>query len=213
MFTDLQGRIPLILDGGPSSVGLESTVVTGLCDPPRILRPGGVTLEQIRGCGGAWRRCVAGSEGLKKILVKDGVAENGSGQVDGNGEHVPLVPGMKYRHYSPRAKVVLYEPGAGQPKLTTLVSSGVKIGIVRTRAWEKVDRWESWKGEGGVVPQVEDIWLGKSGEDISRGLFAALRELDDRDVGVIYVEGIGEEDEGLAVMNRLRKAASEVVKG
>ena len=63
-----------------------------------------------------------------------------------------------------------------------------------------------------VNATIEEISLGTSGAEISRGLFAALRELDARGVSVIHVEGIGEEEEGLAVMNRLRKAAGEIVR-
>lgn len=90
---DLSGKIELILDGGPCQVGVESTVVDGLCSPPVILRPGGVSIEQLR--------TVPGWEGVEKAY-KDH-AELGATK------NVPRAPGMKYKHYSPVARVVLYE--------------------------------------------------------------------------------------------------------
>lgn len=221
----MQGRIELILDGGQAEVGVESTVVSGLCDPPRVLRPGGVTLEMLRQVGGVWGRCVAGGEGLRRVagVGKGQLSEvNGmqvhlgkSGLIGVNGEEVPLVPGMKYRHYSPKAKVILYEQNTPPPTVDKLLStsSSSSIGIIRTRTWGP--NWSSTLTAGtggGAPPTIEELSLGTSGADISRGLFAALRELDERGVAVIHVEGIAEENEGLAVMNRLRKAAGEIVR-
>ncbi|KAG6010668.1 hypothetical protein E4U21_005166 [Claviceps maximensis] len=95
---DLDGRIEWILDGGPCTVGVESTVVDGLCQPPAILRPGGIGIDDIRTCPG-W-------EGVVKAY-QDHSEE---------GKAAPRAPGMKYKHYSPRARVVLYEAAyaAGQ---------------------------------------------------------------------------------------------------
>ena len=87
---DLKGRINIILDGGPCEVGVESTVVDGLSDPPTILRPGGISIEQLKECPG-WGGTVIG--------YKDG-PESGK---------APRAPGMKYKHYSPKAKVILVE--------------------------------------------------------------------------------------------------------
>ena len=245
----MQGRIQVILDGGQAQVGMESTVVSGLCTPPRVLRPGGVTVEMLREVGGVWGGCLVGTEGLKKVNGEGKGVVNGvqpelgkSGLVSENGDEVPLVPGMKYRHYSPKAKVVLYEQNAPPPTMQKLLASLhsasssssssspsplcsnttslPSIGIIRTRTWPK-----NWPAMGNGITngtakhdddpsriKIEQLSLGTSGAEISRGLFAALRELDERGVTVIHVEGIGEEDEGLAVMNRLRKAAGEVVR-
>jgi L-threonylcarbamoyladenylate synthase len=109
---------------------------------------------------------------------------------------------MKYKHYSPRAGVVLYEVGAKPPRERTLRRG---VGVVRTRTWKLLEVGSSVDGVA--------VWdLGAEGEEIGRGLFAALRELDSLGVEVIHVEGIDERHEGLAVMNRLRKAASVVVR-
>ncbi|KAF8456128.1 DHBP synthase RibB-like alpha/beta domain-containing protein [Kalaharituber pfeilii] len=236
VYTDLNGRIPLILDGGEADVGVESTVVSGLCSPPRILRPGGVSLEQIRACGGVWEKCIVSTGkvttaamDMTTMTPKSGGANSNTVSLEGEGEMIPLVPGMKYRHYSPKATVILYEPGATPPGSTELGKSvgwRGKVGIIRTRAWSgdmagqvalelalRRNGWGAQNGRGGPEGGVgvEEIFLGTSGVEISRGLFAALRELDARGVGAIHVEGIEEEKEGLAVMNRLRKAASVFV--
>lgn len=192
---DLKGRIPLILDGGPSSVGLESTVVNGLVDPPVILRPGGISVEQIRECGGVWERVVYGR-------TETDFAQG-----------VPQAPGMKYKHYSPLASVVLYEAGSNPPTMTEILNSarGKPVGMLRTRTWRSTYPQEVNEYTQGAI-QVYDRQLGTDGSDISRNLFAELRQMDQLDVGVIYVEGIVEREEGLAVMNRLRKAASIFVR-
>jgi len=117
---DLQGRIELILDAGPCDVGVESTVVDGLCDPPCILRPGGVSLDQIRNVEG-WERTVK--------AYKDEAAKSGE---------QPRAPGMKYRHYSPRARVMLFEAGRNMPEgqeMAELAGQRRRLGLVRTKRW------------------------------------------------------------------------------
>lgn len=255
---DLNGRINLIIDGGPSDIGVESTVVDGLSKPPAILRPGGVSIEEIRRCPG-WEDVVLG--------YKDAASEATA---------KPRAPGMKYRHYSPRAKVVLFEASPHPPDreaLTPFVQDATTIGVIRTRTWPKAlgfavaresenERTESRSpvSHNGVqinsanghtfrngehkersatllnmrkalnqhnVPLAKqifakidsapgserEIWevnLGSSLEEIGRGLFAALRQLDQKNVEVILVEGVRDDlgSVAAAIMNRLRKAAS-----
>jgi L-threonylcarbamoyladenylate synthase len=130
---DLAGRIDTIVDGGPCAVGVESTVVDGLADPPLILRPGGVTLEQLRACPG-WERVAVG--------YKD-AAEDAKSR--------PKAPGMKYRHYSPKAPVVLYEAGQPQPALgdlAKLASGEGRVGVIRTRGWTSLARAGAEGGDG-----------------------------------------------------------------
>jgi L-threonylcarbamoyladenylate synthase len=272
---DLDGKIEIILDGGPCQVGVESTVVDGLCDPPVVLRPGGVSIDEIRECEG-WGAVAKGYKDQSEV-----------------GGAAPRAPGMKYKHYSPKAKVVLYEASALNnadtehtstwlsSEIAKLVDSDhgvpdqvINIGIVRTKTWSdsagfgltqanavessspvqlhptvlnaqpiksehsfemnqgELWRKSSWKmgstqndaaipneisSEGYAtdrhIANIIEISLGKDTKSIAHGLFSALRELDQRGVDVIYVEGI--EDEGdiaAAVMNRLRKAASIIEK-
>lgn len=113
---DLSGRIKMILDGGPCDIGVESTVVDGLVQPPVILRPGGVSIESLRGCPG-WEGVVVG--------YKDG-AEVG----------IPRAPGMKYRHYSPKARVILVEGPLKLEFVKGFLNDGQSIGILRTREWK-----------------------------------------------------------------------------
>ncbi|KAH3682681.1 hypothetical protein WICPIJ_006344 [Wickerhamomyces pijperi] len=184
VYHDLQGRIPVILDGDNAQVGVESTVVDGLSSPPMLLRPGGVSLEQIREFGGElWKDVV-----IAKKLSDDSL------------EPVKT-PGMKYKHYSPTAKVVLVKDEdsiAEYIKEHGLEPDQTKLALLTC---------ETFKGENfqGIVQS-----LGKSKAEISSNLFKALRYLDEElNVELIFVEQVGLSDEGLAIMNRLQKAASE----
>jgi L-threonylcarbamoyladenylate synthase len=122
---DLDGRIQTIVDGGPCSVGVESTVVDGLSSPPSILRPGGISTEQLRTVPG-WENVVVGYKDARENGIK------------------PRAPGMKYRHYSPKATVILYESGAAIPDPKKLLEQagsrgarGKKVGIIRTKRWRR----------------------------------------------------------------------------
>lgn len=228
---DLNGRIDLVLDGGASGVGVESTVVDGLCDPPVILRPGGIGIDELRQ--------VAGWENTTKAY-HDGTLDV---------KEIPRAPGMKYRHYSPKARVVLFEPGSSEAGVVRHVQKDLKdtaigahnIGIVRTRNWKlglglapddvlektvkpvmaSIDRLVNFPipvqetGNPSSRTKVAyDYHLGSDHTSIAHGLFAVLRALDEFDVDVIYVEGIDDREGDLAaaVMNRLRKAAGSGMK-
>ncbi|KAK6519798.1 hypothetical protein TWF506_000092 [Arthrobotrys conoides] len=206
---DLYKRVELILDGGSCVVGLESTVVDGLSNPPAILRPGGVSLEQIRAC-----------EGWEGVIVhkEDGGGNSGGGANGAASGAAPRAPGMKYKHYSPTCGVRLYLPNTDQPTVEELKSTAfgsdsrvARLGVLRTRQWKELDdKQVEWLRERNVE-LVEDS-LGTTGEEISRRLFGALRRMDDEGVVVVHIEGIEEDMEGLAVMNRLKKAASVVIR-
>ncbi|EOD48540.1 putative translation initiation protein sua5 protein [Neofusicoccum parvum UCRNP2] len=255
---DLAGRIRTILDGGPCDIGVESTVVDGVSgDRPVILRPGGVSIDELRRCEG-WEDV--------GVAYKDKAEMDAAGNADGGKagtkREAPRAPGMKYRHYSPRAPVVLFEAGTGVPGRDA-VQGKRKVGAIRTKKWPRgcglpvsLPDARNGKGAGGEVAAVpasngvqhqssqgfskmldtltvrptpkpqrlvsedagQEIWeveLGVETKDIARGLFSALRELDRKDVDIIFVEGIDEKegDVAAAVMNRLRKAAEVEVKG
>ncbi|KAH6898566.1 DHBP synthase RibB-like alpha/beta domain-containing protein [Thelonectria olida] len=194
---DLDGRIELILDGGQCNVGVESTVVDGLCEPPVVLRPGGIGLDELRMCPG-WENVVK--------AYKDQSEE---------GKAAPRAPGMKYKHYSPKARVVLYESsyakGASGVLQSDMASANGAVNGTATNGNQKtrrvgVIRTQRWRS-GAVL----DIDLGRETEGIARGLFSALREFDRRGADTIFVDGIEDRiDIAAAVMNRLRKAASEI---
>ncbi|KAI0539980.1 DHBP synthase RibB-like alpha/beta domain-containing protein [Xylaria digitata] len=228
---DLDGRIELILDGGSCPVGVESTVVDGLCDPPVVLRPGGVSIDELRECPG-WKN------------VEKAYKDHSEG-----GKAAPRAPGMKYKHYSPKARVVLYEAtysdlhkGVDQQALELKDNNSNIVGVIRTRQWEmgggllcgdfhgqekliaplepdgqagielEVREADLYKSlDGATIGKLLDISIGKDSRSIAHGLFSALRELDRRGADIIFVEGtLDDEDIGAAVMNRLRKAASQI---
>lgn len=221
VYDDLQGRIHTIMDGGPCEVGVESTVVDGLSSPPSILRPGGVTVEQLRQCPG-WENVTVGYKDKQE-----------------GGASKPRAPGMKYRHYSPKAEVILFEAGATRPGREEVTKKS-KVGIIRTKSWEpalglgsaetKVThtnghiKGASQPSSTPSIPtdapsrlsnllrsviqhqiphaqcytlnssdtEVWDVDLGAETEGVARGLFSALRELDKKGVEVIFVEGIND---------------------
>ncbi|CAK9442117.1 uncharacterized protein LODBEIA_P58640 [Lodderomyces beijingensis] len=186
---DLSGKIPLVLDGGSCAVGVESTVVDGLSSPPVLLRPGGVSLEELKRVGG---------DEWKDVVVAKRTA--------GDDEKVKT-PGMKYKHYSPKAKVVLLiNCGDGNEAVAEYIrENGVDVEAIRIALLKSRKFTES-----PLVHVTRD--LGSSGAAIARNLFKCLREVDEQEkVDLIFVEGVDESDEGLAIMNRLSKAAMEVI--
>ncbi len=185
VLADLAGRIDAVLDGGSCPVGVESTVVSLLGPKPAILRPGGVTLEMLRG--------VLGEE------LVDLTADRG----DFTG--TPPAPGMKYRHYAPRAPLYLVEAGRKQGKrlealLQDLLARGKRPGLLLTR--------ETLQARPGLKAfPLEILASRRDPAAAARELYGALRRLDDSPVDVIVAEGFKERQIGRALMNRLRKAA------
>lgn len=125
VFDDLTGRIATIIDGGPCEVGVESTVVDGLSSPPAVLRPGGISVEELRK--------VEGWEGVV-VAYKDAA----EGEKEGMGGK-PRAPGMKYRHYSPKARVLLCEAARGhsQEEVRGRMDGFKRVGVIRTRNWDE----------------------------------------------------------------------------
>ncbi|KAJ0108538.1 hypothetical protein J7T55_002142 [Diaporthe amygdali] len=214
---DLDGRVELVLDGGACGVGVESTVVDGLCSPPVVLRPGGVSVEELRAVEG-WEGVVKGYKDASEV------GEAGVG---------PRAPGMKYKHYSPRARVVLFEARTGARgedvlrELKRVEGPRDVVGVVRTHRWERLPGHEVGTEEGEADGEADlsyeihtsvidgsrvlDISLGLDSRSVAQGLFSALRELDRKGADVIFIEGVEDRDDiAAAVMNRLRKAASEI---
>lgn len=158
------GEVELVLDGGPCAVGLESTVVDVTRPVPLVLRAGGVTVEALRAAVGA-------------VDVLSGH----------DPEAMARSPGLRHRHYAPRARVVLV--GAGEAG----DGEGVAVISQRPRPAGFSGRWRQMPG---------DL------EGFGRELFAALRELDAPGVETIVVEGVAEEGLGRAILDRLRRAAA-----
>lgn len=186
---DLEGKIPYILDGGGCSVGVESSVVDGLATPPMLLRPGGVTAEQLSKYGGApWQDVVVGKR-------------------DADNSEQVRTPGMKYRHYSPTAKVALFvNCGDGKKAVSTFLKSTTAAKVALFRSTQFAASQEMG------VPAC-DYELGATPAAMAESLFRLLRQADDDGVDLILVEGVEETGDGLAVMNRLHKAAYTVIDG
>lgn len=187
---DLQGRIDAILDGGPAGLGVESTVLDLSSAVPTILRPGGVTYEQLLNV-------------LGEVVIDPSVLGEKLSQ-----HEAPRSPGMKYMHYAPTAPVILFE---GEPVMVRqaitnrakdLLALGKHVGILAT------------EDSAPYFPEEATILTMGNRETPSAAatlLFALLREFDQLQVEMILAEGINPQGLGLAVMNRLRRAAGERV--
>ena len=185
VFDDMDGRIPLILDGGESDVGLESTVISMVGERPCILRPGGVTQAMLE--------AVVGPVDLAGSILRP--LEKGE---------KALSPGMMYRHYSPDGQVTLIE--------------GEESAVVQ--ALRRLHSHASGEGHRACVmcftEHVEalrdchphDIGSKDDPTEVAHRLFATLRALDEEKMDVIFSEVVPPEGVGLAVMNRLGRAAA-----
>lgn len=187
VYEDLKGRIPLILDGGKARVGLESTVCDLTGDVPVILRPGGITYEMIREAAGEARLF----PGLSRQF---------------SDKEAPPSPGMKYRHYAPKAEVIVAyakdkeELAAGLlPLIRREAESGMKTVLLCTVESSKL----FGDAEKIVLGSIRDIG------GVARNLFAAFRKADELGADRVYFEALPETGMGLAVMNRVKKAAAQ----
>ncbi|WP_069808200.1 L-threonylcarbamoyladenylate synthase [Vulcanisaeta thermophila] len=179
----------VILDAGPTFFGVESTIVDVTRNPPVLLRPGPFTLEELRV--------------LFNTEIKVPEFARGLGEAD-----AALAPGMKYRHYAPRTKLVVVECGdyAGLLKLIRDVvedeaRGGLKVALLLTR-----ETREALSDLVTGVPVIE-MGLRSNPYTIASRLFDSLRSLDRLNVDLGIAEGIEERGIGLAIMNRLRKAS------
>ena len=175
---DLDGKIDAVLDGGSCDVGLESTVVTVVTDPPRLLRPGGITLSQLK-------------EVLGEVEVDPAVLN----KIDSN-EKVSS-PGMKYKHYAPKAKVILIK--SSKEKYIDYINKNCDEHTAALCYDDDIKSLNCFS-----------ISYGKEDNQIdqAKNLFAALREFDDKkDIKIIYARCPNPEGIGMAVYNRLIRAA------
>ena len=187
VYEDMQGRIPLILDGGAVGIGIESTIIDMSTDTPTILRPGYITKDMLE-------------EVLPKVNIDPAVTGRTMKK-----DVVAKAPGMKYRPYAPKADLTVVEgsPKAVQEKICALVEekirAGEKVGVIATE--------ESIKAYPEGI--VKCIGTRADEESIARHLFAVLREFDDCGVTYIYSEAFDTPQMGQAIMNRLMKAAGQ----
>ena len=192
---DLNGKIDMILDGGTVDIGLESTILDMTVSPPMILRPGAITEEMFEK--------VIGPVNVDQTLLSE------------NSTQAPKAPGMKYRHYAPKAKLMIVEGDLREEILAIRQLAyeadrkGHPVGIIATS--ETLPFYNH-----GIV---KNIGTRENEKSIARNLYGVLREFDEENVDTIYSESFAVQGMGTAIMNRLEKAAghlrisaSEVVK-
>jgi len=186
VINDLSGRIDLILDAGPTEIGVESTVIDMTTPIPQILRPGGTPYEKLKS--------ILGEVELHPIAIAN--------------RKVRVVkarsPGMKHRHYAPDAEMVVVEGEFDkvvrrvQELVSLYVAEGKKVGILSTD-----ENLSNYKAD-----VVKSLGSRNNMATIAKNLFKLLREFDKEKVDIIIAEGIPTQGLGLAVMNRLRRAAN-----
>ena len=163
VFEDFDGRVSGIIKSKSCEIGLESTVIDLTTKNPVLLRPGGVSFEM-----------------LKKVLTNAEIQAN-------THKAKTKSPGMKYKHYSPEAKIILFEGFAHQ-----------KIPLY-------VKKYE-------IMNKKVKVILSKNTKEFSKNLFKIFRECDKKKIDYILISSVGETGIGLALMNRIRKAALEIIK-
>lgn len=180
---DMDGRIEMIIDGGSCQIGLESTIIDMTGDKPVILRPGYITPKDLE--------ALVDSVDIDRTILDDqsGLA--------------PKAPGMKYKHYAPKAELTIVR-GKNQNVINFInaeankaKAEGIRCGVIATR--ENISLYEG--------DSIKNVGSRNDEEAIARNLFRILREFDDEDIDVIYTEGFGNEGLSMATMNRLLKAA------
>lgn len=179
---DMSGRIDCIIDGGDCTVGVESTIVDASGEVPVLLRPGGITFDEIK--------AVAPNAVVDEHILKAVAADE-----------QPKCPGMKYKHYAPDADVTVVEgeKEAVQAKIKALLeeNAGTVCGVLTMY--------------GSEYDNAVMISGGETNREYAKSLFAALRQFDELGVKIIFAEFCEKDGYGLAVKNRLYKAAGNNV--
>lgn len=181
---DMNGKIEMIIDGGEVGIGLESTIVDVSGEIPMLLRPGAITIEMLR-------------ETLGRVEIDPAILGPLSADVK------PKAPGMKYRHYAPKAEMTLVEGEMANVvafinrEAKAALEAGKSVGIICTEESRSLY-------EGGIL---KVIGSREHEETVAHNLFAVLREFDERQVDCIFSESFSKDRLGQAIMNRLCKAA------
>lgn len=184
VFDDLNGKIDIIIDGGQTRIGIESTVLDLTSKIPTILRPGGISLSE-----------------LKKILKN---VEYHPILLGKKSRIAPKSPGMKYKHYSPNAKVILVKGSTknSQQKIESLIQKllleNKSIGLINYKSIQK-------------NPLIISKFIGYEKDLIAKNIYKIFREFDKENADIIIVREINNSNLGFAIMNRLQKAASEII--
>lgn len=179
-YYDLNGKIPLIVDGGDCNIGIESTVIDMSEEIPTILRPGFYTLEYIK-------------EILPNVVLDDALVDDSK---------IPKSPGQKYKHYAPKARMQIYVGDRASDfiykKAREYQNKGIKVGVLVFE--DDMERFDGF----------ERISFGDRNDlrQMSQVLFTALRKMDKLKVDLILAEGVMDNNLGKSIMNRMKKSAS-----
>ena len=183
VFEDMNGKIPLILDGGPCTGGVESTVISLCGEKPLLLRPGLVSHEMLESV-------------LGEVRIHPAVLENG--KVD----HAAS-PGMKYKHYSPKARVLIVDaPAKDAAKLYDLAK---RLGRKPVLFWREEEL--SAFGDRASRPLLSH----DDSAEAAQKLFALLRQADEENFDTVLITAVTKAGAGLSVMNRMLRAAAFTV--
>lgn len=187
VITDMEGKVDIIIDGGKSTLGLESTIVDLSTNKPIILRPGCITKTMLEN--------VIGEVGYDKAVLEMAVGNDN--------DIVPKAPGMKYRHYAPEGYLTIFDGDIQQvvrainKKAKECVMKGKSVGIIATEETQAFYQY-------GII---KTIGSRKDEDSIAAGLYTVLRDFDDIHAEYIFSESFSKGNLGQAIMNRLLKAA------
>ncbi|MBQ9764759.1 MAG: threonylcarbamoyl-AMP synthase [Lachnospiraceae bacterium] len=217
VYEDLSGKIDMILDGGDVGIGLESTIIDMTAEPPMILRPGYITKEMFE-------------KEIGRVITDPAILKKPDEAMK------PKAPGMKYRHYAPKAVLTLVESKACEDAKTDKVvskivdmatdkiTSGAKVGIIATI--ETVETYTNLLNNRNVIIKMSDeedsvvtageammfvIGSREDEESVARNLYKVLRQCDEKNMEYVYSETFSRDNFGEAIMNRLQKAAGYTI--
>lgn len=196
---DLDGRIDLVVDGGSTTIGVESTVLDLTSDAPTILRPGAVTIEMLR-------------KVIRRVRVSPGleIRDSGSGIRDAGLENTMPSPGMLEKHYSPRALLTLYEGETGA--VLQLLTEAAGAALAEGKSVGLIAAEEDRAALASLGAHARLFFRAIGSEDapdaVASRLYTTLRELDAAGADVILVRGFSDRGLGAAVQDRLRRAAA-----
>lgn len=183
VFEDMEGKIPMIIDGGIVGIGVESTIIDLTEGTPVILRPGSITREMLQ-------------EVLGEVKSDVGMLEKPEGVA-------PKAPGMKYRHYAPKGNLTIVSGNSADvvayinDACAVAAEAGKRTGVLCTRETMHLYQADSVKCMGTRTDE----------STVAQGLYQILRECDDEELEVMFAESFSTQGIGQAVMNRLLKAA------
>jgi L-threonylcarbamoyladenylate synthase len=186
ILVDMFGRADIIIDAGDTIFGIESTIIDVSTEPPRLLRPGAMPIEKI----------------VELLGIDVIVTEVAKGYIEAE---EAIAPGMKYRHYAPKTPLILVEGDVDNViEVIKNIKKEMRIAVLTCR--ENAGYYHRYVDKVIVVGSKTNLF------EVARNLFVVLREIDRMGVDIAISESFPEKGVGLAIMNRLRKASTKIIK-